>query len=78
MRYTHICTLEKLSNISPVLCCPPELDDKNLLLKTVHALAAENRDVKLEVMWVCLPPCWLAFMVSEGVICGLLGKQQHQ
>lgn len=75
MRYTHIGTLEKLGNISPALGCPPELDNKNLWLKTVHAFIAENRDVKLELIWVLLPPCWLAFNVSEDVMQAARGRK---
>lgn len=43
-----------------IFICPPELDDKTLLLKISDALDARNREIKL-VLSQELPLGWVAF-----------------
>lgn len=47
----------------------PELDDKTLLLKTLHVytLTIGHGKIRLGLNWK-FPPCWLAFRVPEGAV----------
>lgn len=47
--------------------CPPELDDKMLLLKKLHALFGWCREINLEMSWK-LFPYWFAFKIPEGSV----------
>lgn len=62
--------------VSSALGCPPELDAKTLLQKTLHALFAECKEIKLESTWKFLL-WWLAFRVLE-VLYGLPEDKRHK
>lgn len=49
------------------LRCPPELDYKTLLLKTLCTLVVGHREINLKLT-KRLPLCWLAFTVLEGTV----------
>lgn len=49
------------------LCSPPELHDKDILLKTAHTVIASYKEIMLKLAWK-LPPWWIIFMVPESTM----------
>lgn len=56
---------QTIQSIALVLSCPAELDNKTLLLKTLHTLILGHTEIKLEMSWM-LSPCWLVKIMPEG------------
>lgn len=65
-RGSPICS-QTTQTIAIVLFCPPELDGKRLLLKTLHHLSTGHKEVKLDLNKE-YSPCWLAFIMQEDPI----------
>lgn len=60
-----ICASWGYFRLLPLLCRPPELGGKTLLVKAPHTRVTKHGKIKLVPTWK-LRSYWLAFMVMEG------------
>lgn len=56
------CTPQTRQDIAIALGYSPELDDKIVLLKTLHTLVTGHKETKHEPSWKLLP-YWLGYMI---------------